>query len=114
MANPVDYIRRHHEALTAIRRDLHMPPALAFEESRTSDIVARELSALGIEVHRGLATTGVVGVIPGRVDTQGRKIGLRADMDCLPMHESDDRPHASRTPVDTMATPPCCLGRPAT
>lgn len=96
MADPVDYIRRHHDALTAIRRDIHMHPELAFQESRTAGVVARELDALGIEVHQGLATTGVVGVIPGRVDTRGRKIGLRADMDCLPMHEADDRPHASR------------------
>ncbi len=95
MSNPVDYIRRHHTELTEFRRDIHAHPELAFQELRTSQRVAEQLTAWGIEVHRGLAKTGVVGVIPGR-RPGGRAIGLRADMDCLPMHETATRPHKSR------------------
>ena len=97
MTTPVDYIRRYHDDLIAVRRDIHMHPELAFQESRTAGIVAQRLADLGLEVHRGLAGTGVVGVIPGRSNTKGRSVGLRADMDCLPMHEAGDKPHASRT-----------------
>ena len=98
MTTPVDHIRRYHDSLVALRRDIHMHPELAFQETRTSDLVARELESLGIEVHRGLAGTGVVGVIRGRADSGGRSVGLRADMDCLPMHEAGDKPHASLAP----------------
>jgi amidohydrolase len=96
-ATPVDRIRRHHAELAAVRRDIHAHPELAFEENRTSTLVAEKLAALGIEVHRGLAKTGVVGVIKGRADSP-RSIGLRADMDCLPMHESNSFAHKSQTP----------------
>ena len=95
MSNPVEHIRRYQTELTAFRRDIHAHPELAFEESRTSDRVAEQLERWGIEVHRGLATTGLVGVIPGRRSAQ-RAVGLRADMDCLPMHETAERPHKSR------------------
>lgn len=78
----------------ALRRDLHAHPELAFQESRTSDIVARALEAAGIEVHRGLATTGVIGVLKNGTSTQA--IGLRADMDALPIHEQNLFPHRSR------------------
>jgi hippurate hydrolase len=94
VTNPVQHIRGFHAELTAIRRDIHAHPELAFEEARTSDIVAQRLAAWGIEVHRGLAKTGVVGVVRGRPGTDA--IGLRADMDCLPMHETGDVPHKSR------------------
>ncbi|MCA3135867.1 MAG: amidohydrolase [Rhodocyclaceae bacterium] len=96
MSNPVEHVRRWHAELTAIRRDIHMHPELAFQERRTADLVAGHLAQWGVEVHRGLAGTGVVGVIPGREDSRGRGIGLRADLDCLPMHEAAERGHRSR------------------
>jgi amidohydrolase len=80
--------------LTALRRDIHAHPELAFDESRTSDIVARELERYGLEVHRGIARTGVVGVL--RAGTSQRMIGLRADMDALPLCELNEFPHHSR------------------
>ena len=73
-----------------------MPEQLAFQESRTSGLVADKLAGWGIEVHRGLAKTGIVGVIPGKKKTSGRAIGLRADMDCLPMHERNSFEHRSQ------------------
>lgn len=80
--------------LIALRRDLHAHPELAFEEHRTADLVARHLEAAGIEVHRGLARTGVVGVL--RNGSSRRAIGLRADMDALPIQEQNLFPHRSR------------------
>ncbi len=80
--------------LVNIRRDLHAHPELAFNEARTSDIVARELAAYGLEVERGLAKTGVVGIL--RKGNSGRSIGLRADMDALPLHEKNEFPHRSK------------------
>ena len=71
-----------------IRRDLHAHPELSFTEQRTSGVVAQYLHQLGVETHAGLAKTGVVGVIPGKKNG-GRAIALRADMDCLPMHEQN-------------------------
>ncbi|MGE5640922.1 MAG: M20 aminoacylase family protein [Clostridia bacterium] len=95
VASPVDAIRRYHAELREIRRDLHAHPELAFQESRTATIVAEKLASWGIEVHRGLAKTGVVGVVRGRGGS-ARGIGLRADMDCLPMHETGSVPYRSR------------------
>ncbi len=95
---PVERIRAYHAELRAIRRDIHAHPELAFQESRTSETVAERLASWGIEVHRGLAKTGVVGVIEGRRKASGRAVGLRADMDCLPMHETNEIPHKSRHP----------------
>ncbi|HLY43946.1 MAG TPA: M20 aminoacylase family protein [Stellaceae bacterium] len=80
--------------LTEIRRDIHAHPELGFEEERTSDIVAKKLAEYGCEVHRGLATTGVVGTI--RRGNSLRAIGLRADMDCLPMQELNEFAHRSQ------------------
>jgi hippurate hydrolase len=80
--------------LIAIRRDIHAYPELAFNEARTAGIVARELVSYGLEVHCGLAKTGVVGVL--RKGSGMRAIGLRADMDALPLHEKNDFPHRSR------------------
>ena len=94
MSNPVEHIRGFHVELTAVRRDIHAHPELAFEETRTSDIVAQWLGEWGIEAHRGLAKTGVVGVVHGRPGDGA--IGLRADMDCLPMHETGSVPYKSR------------------
>jgi amidohydrolase len=81
-------------ALAEIRRDIHAHPELCFEEERTSDLVARCLGDWGIEHHRGLGRTGVVGII--RNGTSDRAIGLRADMDALPMTEHNRFAHASR------------------
>ena len=80
--------------LVAIRRDIHAHPELAFNEARTADIVARELAAYGLEVHRGLAKTGVVGIL--KKGDGKRAIGLRADMDALPLTEKNDFPHRSK------------------
>ena len=84
------------EQIQALRRDLHAHPELCFEEVRTSDLVADTLTGWGIEVHRGLGKTGVVGVIQGRPGP--RAVGLRADMDALPMTEHNTFAHASRHP----------------
>ena len=96
MTNPIDRIRGYQRELTAVRRDIHAHPELAFNETRTSSLVADKLAGWGIEVHRGLAKTGVVGVIPGKKKASGRGIGLRADMDCLPMHERNTFEHKSQ------------------
>ena len=96
MSNPIDRIRGYHGELTSVRRDIHAHPELSFQESRTSGLVADKLAAWGIEVHRGLAKTGVVAVIPGKRKSSGRAIGLRADMDCLPMHERNSFAHKSQ------------------
>ena len=82
------------EELTAIRRDIHQHPELGLQEKRTSDLVARELEALGLEVHRHIGVTGVVAVLEG--SASGKTIGLRADMDALPMQEKTNLPYASR------------------
>ncbi len=81
--------------MTAIRRDIHAHPELAYEEIRTADLVAERLESWGIPVHRGLGVTGVVGTIHGKTQN-GRAVGLRADMDALPMQEANTFPHASK------------------
>ena len=96
MSTPVESIRRHHADLKAIRRDIHAHPELAFQENRTSELVLKYLRQWGVEAHAGLAKTGVVGVIEGR-KKGGRSIGLRADMDCLPIHETNNFDHKSKT-----------------
>jgi hippurate hydrolase len=93
VTTPVDHIRRYHADLTQIRRDLHAHPELAFEESRTSTKVAEYLKQLGLQVHTGLAKTGVVAVLKN--GTSSRGVALRADMDCLPMHEMNSFAHKS-------------------
>ena len=85
-----------HAELTATRRDIHAHPEIGFQEHRTSEMVAKQLESWGIEVHRGIAGTGLVGVL--RNGSSGRSIGFRADMDCLPMTETSDLPHRSTTP----------------
>jgi hippurate hydrolase len=82
--------------IAALRRDIHAHPELCFKEVRTADVVAQKLSEWGIEVHRGLGTTGVVGIIKN--GTSSRAIGLRADMDALPMQEFNTFEHASQYP----------------
>ena len=87
-----------HAEMTAWRRDFHEHPELAFEEVRTSKIVADKLREFGCdEVITGIAKTGVVGVIRGNNAASGRAIGLRADMDALPILEDTGLPYASKT-----------------
>lgn len=78
------------------RRDFHRHPELAFEEIRTSSIVADHLSALGLEVQRGVGQTGVIGVLEGA--TEGPTVLVRADMDALPIHEANQTPYVSNVP----------------
>jgi len=91
----INRISEFHDEMTAWRRDIHAHPETAFEEHRTSDFVAEKLTEWGIEVHRGLATTGVVGVLDGQGGGGGRSIGLRADLDALHIHELNEFDHRS-------------------
>ena len=91
----IEPILQWHDEIRTIRRDIHAHPELAFEENRTADVVARLLTEWGIPIDRGLGPTGVVGIVHGRT-TSGPAIGLRADMDALPMSESNTFDHASR------------------
>jgi len=95
--SPIDRIKTFADDLVAIRRDFHAHPELGFEEVRTSGIVAAELARYGIAVHRGIGGTGVVGVLEGRSGS-GRRIGLRADMDALPIEEETNLPYRSTVP----------------
>ncbi len=96
--SPLAAIQLFHKELMAVRRDLHANPEMGFQEVRTSGIVAGALSALGIEVHRGIGKTGVVGVIKGQRTDSGKMIGLRADMDALPIHEENATQYCSTVP----------------
>jgi hippurate hydrolase len=82
-----------HDELKRWRRDIHAHPELGFEETRTAAIVAQKLREFGCEVHTGIGRTGVVGVL--RAGSGTRTIGLRADMDALPIHEANDFEHRS-------------------
>ncbi|MDB5633196.1 MAG: amidohydrolase [Tardiphaga sp.] len=93
----IDHIEAFADELTAIRRDLHAHPEVGFEEVRTSGIVADKLTSWGVEVHRGLGGTGVVGVLKGK-GTGSKRIGLRADMDALPMEENTNLKWRSTIP----------------
>ena len=95
-ANTIDSIVAQSAGIAAIRRDIHAHPELCFEEVRTADIVAQKLTEWGIPVHRGLGKTGVVGIV--KAGTSPRAIGLRADMDALPMQEFNTFTHASTIP----------------
>ncbi|MBT0961365.1 M20 aminoacylase family protein [Denitromonas iodatirespirans] len=92
----IDAVKQQHAALTTFRRDIHAHPELAFDEHRTAKLVADRLEAAGIETHRGIGRTGVVGVI--RAGSSQRAIGLRADMDALPIQERNTFPHHSKHP----------------
>jgi amidohydrolase len=93
----IERISEFADELVAIRRDIHAHPEIGFEEERTSGIVAQMLASWGVEVHRGIGKTGVVGVLHGTGEG-GRRIGLRADMDALPMDEATNLPYRSRNP----------------
>src|SRR5690606_10270279 len=81
------------------RRDIHAHPELQFDVNRTAALVAEKLKEFGVdEIVTGIGQTGVVGVIKGRKSQSGRTIGLRADMDALPIQEIVDRPYKSKTP----------------
>ena len=90
----IDSILSQSESLSSIRRDLHAHPELCFKEVRTAQTVVNLLSSWGIEVHQGLGTTGVVGIL--KSGSSGKAIGLRADMDALPMQEGNTFAHASQ------------------
>ena len=92
---PIDTIRTFHDELTAMRRDFHAHPEIGMEETRTAGIVAAKLREWGIEVHEGVGRTGVVGVLRRGA---GPSVGLRADMDCLPMDEQTNLDYRSNTP----------------
>ncbi|MBV1799781.1 amidohydrolase [Siccirubricoccus sp. G192] len=94
--NPIQHIRRYQDQLTEWRRDFHAHPETGFEEQRTSALVAERLAAWGIEVHRGIGGTGLVGVL--RNGNGDRAVGLRADMDALDMPEENEFAHRSRNP----------------
>ncbi|MDG1885697.1 MAG: amidohydrolase, partial [Alphaproteobacteria bacterium] len=98
MANQtiIPEIEANHESMTAWRRDIHANPELGFEEYRTSAMVAEKLKSWGLEVHQGLGKTGVIGTL--RVGNDTRSIGLRADMDALPMLENNTFSHKSTNP----------------
>ncbi len=95
----INRIADFQKEMTAWRRDLHAHPELSLQEVRTSGVVQAKLRAFGVdEVITGIARTGVVGVIRGRAGDSGRAIGLRADMDALPIEEATGLDYASRTP----------------
>jgi hippurate hydrolase len=90
----IEEILAQAHSLAAVRRDIHAHPELCFQEQRTADVVAQQLTAWGIPIHRGMGTTGVVGIVKG--GDSPRAIGLRADMDALPMQEFNTFAHASQ------------------
>jgi hippurate hydrolase len=92
--NLIDPIVSAAAEIAAIRRDLHAHPELCFKEVRTADVVAAKLTEWGIPIHRGLGTTGVVGIL--KAGSSQRAVGLRADMDALPMQEFNTFAHASK------------------
>ena len=93
------HIAAYHPELVALRRDLHAHPELGFEETYTSARVVEALKLCGVdEIHAGIGKTGVVGIVKGKKSSPGKMIGLRADMDALPMTENNDFPWRSTRP----------------
>src|SRR3984885_14130589 len=92
----IDSIRAEAATMQALRRDIHAHPELCFQERRTSELIAGALSSWGIPVHRGLGKTGVVGIVKG--GDGARAVGLRADIDALPVTEHNTFAHASVNP----------------
>ncbi len=98
MLNKIKALSKEHAAdAVATRRHLHMHPELSFNEHKTARFVADQLKALGLEPQEGVADTGVVALIQGR-NPDSRVVGLRADMDALPIHEANDVPYKSQNP----------------
>ena len=94
--NQLERARSYQKELTSIRHDIHAHPELGLQEVRTAELVAKKLESWGIEVHRGVGVTGVVGVL--RNGNGEASVGLRADMDALPILEATGLPHASQNP----------------
>jgi hippurate hydrolase len=94
--NLIEPILADAATVAAIRRDIHAHPELCFQEERTADVIAKALTDWGIPIHRGLGKTGVVGIVKN--GTSNRAVGLRADIDALPMSEHNTFAHASRHP----------------
>ncbi|AVX05362.1 hippurate hydrolase [Maritalea myrionectae] len=95
----INRIAEFHDEITAWRRDFHEHPELLYDVHRTAGKVEELLKSFGCdEVVSGIGKTGVVGIIKGNKDSSGKVIGLRADMDALPIHEQTDKPYASKTP----------------
>ena len=92
----IDQLVEQAPGIAALRRELHAHPELSFQEVLTADLVARQLTEWGIPIHRGLAGTGVVGILQN--GSSPRAIGLRADMDALPLQEFNTFAHASQHP----------------
>ena len=93
----IDSIVTQAAGIAALRREIHAHPELCFEEVRTADLIAAKLTEWGIPIHRGMGTTGVVGIVHGRDGGAcGRGVGLRADIDALPMQEFNTFEHASK------------------
>src|SRR4029453_6435085 len=80
--------------IAALRRDIHAHPELCFEERRTADLIAEQLTAWGIPIHRGMGTTGIVAILKN--GDSRRAVGLRADMDALPITEHNTFAHRSK------------------
>jgi amidohydrolase len=93
---PIESILADAASIAALRRDIHAHPELCFEEHRTSALIAQALEGWGIPVHRGLGKTGVVGIVKN--GDSSRAVGLRADIDALPMTEHNRFAHASTHP----------------
>ena len=96
--NVIESLLADAATITALRREIHSYPELCYQEQRTGDLVAAKLTEWGIPIRRGLGKTSVVGIIEGRKGRTGGSIGLRADMDALPMSESNTFEHASKNP----------------
>ena len=92
----IDALVTQAASIAAVRRDIHAHPELCFKEVRTAEVVAQKLTEWGIPIHRGMGTTGVVGIVKN--GTSSRAIGLRADIDALPMQEFNTFEHASKHP----------------
>ena len=90
----IESILADASAITALRRDIHAHPELCFQEQRTADVIAKALTDWGIPIHRGMGTTGVVGIVKN--GTSSRALGLRADIDALPMTEHNHFAHRSQ------------------
>ena len=93
----INSIADRQDDMKAWRQWLHQHPEIAYEEVLTSDFIAEKLQSFGIEIHRGMGKTGIVGVLRGTGDSDAA-IGLRADMDALPMQEMNEFAHKSKTP----------------
>jgi hypothetical protein len=104
--------------IAVLRRDIHAHPELCFQEKRTSDLIAKQLTEWGIPIHRGMGTTGIVAILKN--GSSDRAVGLRADIDALPITEHNQFAHKSTEPgkmhmrAATTAIPRCCSPPPST